>query len=89
MEQMMHKGVLVTGKCWPQTDHSPSRRIYIRGEPPAVLGGRCCGAAKARIAMAVTNIACMHAGERAHHQTYQNHAIWSRGTSGVPAWFEL
>lgn len=26
--------------------------------------------------MAVTNIACMHAVEQAHHQTYQNHVIW-------------
>lgn len=32
-------------RCWPQTDRSPSRRLYIRGEPPAMLGGRCCGAA--------------------------------------------
>lgn len=31
-----------------------------------------------RIAMIVTNIACMHAVERAHHQTYQNHVVWEQ-----------
>lgn len=31
-----------------------------------------------RIEMAVTNIACMHAVERAHHQTYQNHVVWEQ-----------
>lgn len=33
---------------------------------------------RTRIAMAVTSIACMHAVERAHHQTYQNHVIWEQ-----------
>lgn len=29
--------------------------------------------------MAVTNVACMHTVERAHHQTYQNHVVWEIG----------